>query len=175
MSDANISALITSMSAFTLDRNCLINELCQRLASIPISPLDALSTRLSQTSISSEPPVQSARVAHYYHLNLLEIPSYSTPLSAAELSNPCIQAILIQYHAWFVAEDDDLLDEPCPKDPFVMDIVSRAMVMVIMRRAWDRDARMPPVSPVGHPCAPFWSRPDGQEVGCEGLGLGSGG
>jgi hypothetical protein len=72
---------------------------------------------------------------------------------------------------WFTAEYNDFLDEPCTKDPFVVGILSRAMVMVIMRRAWDGDVRTPPVSPVEHPCAPFWSRPNGQEVRCEGAFL----
>lgn len=43
------------------------------------------------------------------------------------------------------------------------------MVICIVTRANERDPRMPACSLADHPCAPFWSRPDDQEVGSDGV------
>jgi hypothetical protein len=90
-------------------------------------------------------------------------PSLLPPLSAAEPSLSTVQAMLTTHIVWFRAADGDLLDECLLEDAWALDIVSRAMVMIIVQRGWEGDARMPACSPADHPCAPFWSRPDGQE------------
>jgi len=131
-----------------------------------MSDLADLIASISSITISKDDtftPSQSPKVRHYYQLNLLEIPSYFTPLSATELKLHAVQAVLTTYMPWFRAVDGDLLDERLPEDAWTLDIVSRAMVMIIVHRAWERDVRMPACSPADHPCAPFWSRPDGQE------------
>jgi hypothetical protein len=65
---------------------------------------------------------------------------------------------------WFSATDGDLLHELCPNDPWILDVLSRAMVMTIVLRAREGDHRMPACSPAESSCAPFWSLLDGQEV-----------
>lgn len=132
-----------------------------------MSDLADLIASMSSITISMDgvasTPSQSPKVRHYYQLNFLGIPSYFTPLSTAELSLPTVQAVLTTYMPWLRAVDGDLLDERLPDDAWTLDIVSRAMVMLIVHRTWEGDARIPAYSPADHPCAPFWSRPDGQE------------
>lgn len=138
------------------DLTSLISSL-QHTTFDPEGPqIQDLTTRLARTSITSTPSPRSSRAAHYYALNISHIPSTLKPLTLAELAEPNVQAVLQLYKDWLVAEDTDLLDEKLPDHPWILSIISKAMVSVMVARAEKGDGRMPAQSPVGHPYCPFW-------------------
>jgi hypothetical protein len=59
------------------------------------------------------------------------MPSDFHAISIAELADSRVRSVLLRYRHWFNAEDTELLFEDVPKDAWVLDIVSRAMVTVI--------------------------------------------
>jgi hypothetical protein len=118
----------------------------------PTGVMHDLTSQLAQNNLGSTS--RNYRITHYA-LQLAETPDNSCPLLYDELVDPRVRSVLVQYRHWLYAEDTDILCDEVPRDEWVLDIVSWAMVFEIWSRACSGDAKMPAYSWQDHACRPF--------------------
>jgi hypothetical protein len=122
----------------------------------PVGKMESLTSRLAQTMLRSIS--LDERAARYCRHHLREILQHSSLFQQQREPDPHVQAVLKHYSSWVYTEDSDLCDELAPKDGFTLTVLSRAMVEMIVPRARNGDAIVPPQSPQDHSCCPFQSR-----------------